>query len=544
MTGNSNVAVGSATLFSNTGSNNTAIGDSVAENLSSGNNNTILGFTSGGSLTSGSNNIYINNVGANESDTTRIGTQGTQLACFIAGINNVTSTSLPNVFVDPTTGQLEVSGITGSSLDIPNTIVVRDSTGSFAADNINVDGYLNLTALQSTGPSGTTGSILKGGHLFIHNIGGSGVTTNTAVGLGAINPAVTGANNTAIGTSALNAVTSGNANTAVGNSALSANTTGQDNVGVGYGALGSITTGIGNVGIGANALNVGATGDNNIGIGINVAPNLVTGNDNTILGSQAAGSLTNGSNNTILGWQAADNLINGSNNTILGQNAGNTLSTGSNNIYINTIGGTSTESDTTRIGTQGGASGQTACYVAGITNVTTALPPNIYINPSTGQLQLSTFNPAMFSVQSTANPDVSSATPMSPVYNPPGGPSGPTGTFSTLPTSGPTGSFYPTTGVFTAGYTGAYQFNGAGQLLVNGPGTTPTLSLYLNNEIFDQSLINVTGPTFSETANISLSTIMAMNMGDMAQIEFSNYTATGDYNVNVAYFSCSYIGLA
>jgi hypothetical protein len=290
--------------------------------------------------------------------------------------------------------------------------------------------------------------------------------------------------------------------------ALNQNTTGGSNVAVGHVALGSNSTGGGNVAVGTNAL-----------------------------------STATGSNNTAVGNASAVILTSGTNNTIIGASSGSSLTSGSGNIYINNVGASS-DSNTTRIGTQGGASGQTACYVAGITNVTTALPPNIYINPTTGQLQLSTFNPAMFSVQSTANPDVSSATPMSPVYNPPGGPSGPTGTFSTLPTSGPTGSFYPTTGVFTAGYTGVYQFNGAGQLLVNGPGTTPTLSLYLNNEIFDQSLINVTGPTFSETANISLSTIMAMNMGDMAQIEFSNYTATGDYNVNVAYFSCSYIGLA
>ena len=54
-----------------------------------GSNNIALGFQAGSNLTTGSNNVDIGNLGvAAESNTIRIGTQGTQTATFIAGIFN------------------------------------------------------------------------------------------------------------------------------------------------------------------------------------------------------------------------------------------------------------------------------------------------------------------------------------------------------------------------------------------------------------------------------------------------------------------------
>ena len=52
-----------------------------------GSNNIALGYEAGENLTTGSNNMDIGNLGvAAESNTIRIGTQGTQTATFIAGI--------------------------------------------------------------------------------------------------------------------------------------------------------------------------------------------------------------------------------------------------------------------------------------------------------------------------------------------------------------------------------------------------------------------------------------------------------------------------
>jgi hypothetical protein len=66
-----------------------------------GNNNIALGNSAGSSLTTGSNNIAIGNTGvAAESNTIRIGVQGTQSATYIAGIRAITVPGGLGVFVD------------------------------------------------------------------------------------------------------------------------------------------------------------------------------------------------------------------------------------------------------------------------------------------------------------------------------------------------------------------------------------------------------------------------------------------------------------
>src|ERR1043166_5281920 len=92
-TGSSNTANGwQALLINNTGSNNTACGVNALFNNTTGSNNIGLGFGAGIALITGSNNIEIGNEGAfNEGNTIRIGTQGTQIRTFVAGIRGVTT---------------------------------------------------------------------------------------------------------------------------------------------------------------------------------------------------------------------------------------------------------------------------------------------------------------------------------------------------------------------------------------------------------------------------------------------------------------------
>jgi hypothetical protein len=87
--GNFNTAIGIGALYSNTiGNLNTANGNSALSNNTSGSNNIALGDYAGLNLTTGDGNIDIGNGGvAAESNTIRIGTQGTQTKTFIAGIN-------------------------------------------------------------------------------------------------------------------------------------------------------------------------------------------------------------------------------------------------------------------------------------------------------------------------------------------------------------------------------------------------------------------------------------------------------------------------
>jgi hypothetical protein len=101
-TGNYNAASGQAALFANTrGSNNTADGQNALGRNTTGSNNIALGSNAGGLLTTGSNNIDIFHRGvAGESNTIRIGKQGTQTATFIGGISGATVPSGVAVIID------------------------------------------------------------------------------------------------------------------------------------------------------------------------------------------------------------------------------------------------------------------------------------------------------------------------------------------------------------------------------------------------------------------------------------------------------------
>jgi hypothetical protein len=87
--GNRNAAVGYWALYNNiTGNNNTANGYSALVNNTTGNDNIALGNFAGSNLTTGDNNIDIGNQGVvGEADIIRIGTPGTQIKTFIAGIS-------------------------------------------------------------------------------------------------------------------------------------------------------------------------------------------------------------------------------------------------------------------------------------------------------------------------------------------------------------------------------------------------------------------------------------------------------------------------
>ena len=105
-TGSRNTAIGFWALNTNTtGSKNTAIGFFALQDNTTGKNNIALG-NSAGVFTMGDNNIHIGNVGAEESDTIRIGTVGghgireSQSNTYIAGISGVTIAGGVPVVID------------------------------------------------------------------------------------------------------------------------------------------------------------------------------------------------------------------------------------------------------------------------------------------------------------------------------------------------------------------------------------------------------------------------------------------------------------
>ena len=118
MTGNNNTATGFDALSNNTTSGgNTAIGRNALLNHTTGSNNVAVGFGAGALHETGNANIYVNHVGvATESNTIRIGTQGTQTATFIAGISDTELSGMMSnqVWVDDNGRLGTVSGMISS----------------------------------------------------------------------------------------------------------------------------------------------------------------------------------------------------------------------------------------------------------------------------------------------------------------------------------------------------------------------------------------------------------------------------------------------
>ena len=92
--GTGNTGIGRQALLVSTGDFNTALGAFALQNFSTGSGNIGLGNEAGQFLITGDDNIYIGSgAGANEeSDSIRIGVQGTQVATFIAGISGTVVT--------------------------------------------------------------------------------------------------------------------------------------------------------------------------------------------------------------------------------------------------------------------------------------------------------------------------------------------------------------------------------------------------------------------------------------------------------------------
>ena len=170
---------------------------------------------------------------------------------------------------DAGTGDLKIGGsvnITLSSASFAETLA------NFAVNGANTFYYDNAVKLATTSTGvAVTGDITSTADATFNGVpvgkGGSSVSSNTRVGVGALGSNTAGGNNVAIGNNALSSNTTASSNTAVGFQSLTANTTGHSNVGVGQYSLYNCTTGIFNVGVGRNGLFSLSTGSNNTALG-------------------------------------------------------------------------------------------------------------------------------------------------------------------------------------------------------------------------------------------------------------------------------------
>jgi hypothetical protein len=163
-------------------------------------------------------------------------------------------------------------------------------------------------------------------------------------------------------------------------------------IGIGAGSISSTVAGTGSntfVGDVAGSLNTNSTA--NTFVGSSAGFNNSTGGYSTCVGTGAC-AYSNNTGNTMVGVLAGF-YTTGGDNTFLGASAGGNTTTGSSNIYIGpSAQGAPTETNTIRIGVPGPGWGQQRfTYIAGIANAPpVSNPANVYINPSSGQLEVGT----------------------------------------------------------------------------------------------------------------------------------------------------------
>jgi trimeric autotransporter adhesin len=327
-TGSENTCTGTDSLGACTAGLNCAYGFQSLYGITIGSQNVAIGSFSGNAYTSSeSSNILISNVGViSESHVIRIGTQGIsggqQNTCYIAGITGVTTSNSQYVTINTSTGQL----------------------GSSANVNI-VSGNLILT---NTNSAGTSGEIIFGSNRFISNYG----TENTFLGQSSGNTTLTTASAT-------------------------------QNTGAGYNTFSALTTGSLNCAFGGQSQLDMQSGSNNCSFGQNSLEHSVSDSNNSCFGFNAGRLIAGGGNNSYFGYESGNQTTTGASNCCFGYQSGSSYtSSESSNICIGAgVTGTVSESNITRIGT-----GQSACYVSGISGVTTTNSQYVTINTSTGQL--------------------------------------------------------------------------------------------------------------------------------------------------------------
>jgi hypothetical protein len=381
-------------------------------------------------LTTGNANIDIGNQGvAGESGVIRLGTSGTQIQTFIAGIAGVTLSGGTQTVVVDGNAQLGamanvsggVTGVTastplvssgGSTPNLTLGIVPIASGGTGAGDAATARTNLGLATVASTGNYvdllnqplfGTAAALGAGtgaGNVLQLTVAGQlpaldgSLLTNVSANTGS-----DGLSNTRGGSNALGTSPSGNENVAFGSDALRSDSTGSGNVAFGVSALTSNLAGGSNTALGVCALMQNTYSGLNIAIGpwaLNTQSyangNSIYNSSNIAIGSQSLTSTNptsanNGMSNIGLGVNALLANTTGSYNIGIGQGAGYYVTTGSDNIDISNLA-VANDSGTIRLGTAGH---QMQTFIAGITGVTTGLSNAVPVMID-GNGQLGTIN--------------------------------------------------------------------------------------------------------------------------------------------------------
>ena len=319
-----NTAVGYGVLtYNTTGTNNTGLGDLALGSNILGSNNTANGYYALYNAT-GSSNVA---VGASAGQSITTGSKNTLLGSYTGNQNGLDiRTSNNNVVLSDGDGNIRFYANSSGNVGLGTTNPTSKLT-------VSGDALINGLTVGLGSGAVTTNTAIGNGALYSNTTG----TDNFAIGNGALYFNTTGIINNANGNGALYSNTTGNRNTANGHRALYANTSGRDNTAIGYLALFSNTTGFENTATGFQALSYNTTGNRNTANGIYALSTNTTGNDNTATGFQAL-YVSTGTNNTGIGISAGTSITTGSKNTLLGSYTGNQngldIRTSNNNVVL------------------------------------------------------------------------------------------------------------------------------------------------------------------------------------------------------------------
>lgn len=306
---NGNSIIGLGTV--NTGSSNTILGNNASVGVG-GTNQTALGA---GAIAITNNTVVlgnstVTNVNPGVTGTVSLGSSSviwdnlnTYSATFYANSSNTSIVASPSLgaayqlvlppvqgatgqilYIQNTVGNQDIlnwtsvsSIVSGTVCDIPNTIVARDSTGSFVATTISLTGN-NLIEYG-------TDQCLPGAPFIEAPINGNTIIGVNAgnITMGNANALFTSTGNSAFGQNALAALTSGLYNSGFGGFTLTTLTTGSGNSALGFGANVSSGAALNRTAIGAGAV---ALVDNTIVLGNGSVVNVNPGN----AGVEALGS--------------------------------------------------------------------------------------------------------------------------------------------------------------------------------------------------------------------------------------------------------------
>jgi trimeric autotransporter adhesin len=383
---------------------------------------TLTGNT-GGAVPATANNINVVGSGSITVTGTPLSSTLTITSSAVTGVSSVTGTA-NQILASPTTGNVVLSliGPYTPATYTAHGVLIGEGTGSIVAVAPDATSGIPLisqgstsdpaygTALVAGGGTGstsfnTTGVVISGatsttalsaltltdGQVVIGSSAGAPAAASLTAGTGiTITPGHNSISIAATGAGSISTI-DGDTGSATG-STITFNANSNAGKSVFFAASSAtvdltVTDSNSNtyVGLGAGT----AFGTNNVGLGRGVFAAVNTNSSEfcTGLGTFALQKLTTGSNNTAIGNQALQQLLTGSNNIVIGEAAGSSyISAESSNICIGS-GGSGSESNVIRIGTQGSSSGQqNTCFIAGIIANTVSNAELVTINSSTGQL--------------------------------------------------------------------------------------------------------------------------------------------------------------